>query len=145
MPSAPAPILAPAGYVPEHAVAFGSQDGPATAVDLANPLPVAFTLATALTSPLAGSTSASAIVGPFLPQLGRAIGLTLSGTWAGTAQVMRSVDSGVTSLPLTAGGLAWGGFNANVNEPVAEETVAGTSYYLAITITSGTVSYRIAQ
>jgi hypothetical protein len=145
MPSPTAPILAPAGYVPEHAVAFGSQGGPATPVDLANPLPVALTLATAVSAALSGSATTSASVGPFIPQLGRAIWITLAGTWTGSVQVMRSNDGGATLLPLTAGGAPWGGFTTNCNEPVAEETVAAATYYLAIAIASGTVSYRIAQ
>jgi hypothetical protein len=145
MPAPTAPILAPAGYVPEHAVAFGSQDGPATPVDLANPLPVALTLATAVSTALNGSTAISASVGPFVPQLGRAIWVTLADTWTGTVQLMRSSDGGTTLLPLTAGGVPWGGFTANCNESVAEETVASTTYYLAMAIASGTVSYRIAQ
>jgi hypothetical protein len=145
MPTPTAPILAPAGYVPEHAVAFGSQDGPATPVDLANPLPVALTLAMALSTALTGSSVTSGTAGPFVPQMGRAIWMTLTGVWSGTVQLMRSLDSGATMVPLTIGGLQWGAFTANCNEPVAEETVVGTTYYLAVAITSGTATYRIAQ
>lgn len=99
----------------------------------------------ATSTPLSGSSSTTQTVGPFTPQLGRPINLTLSGTWVGSVQLLRSIDGGTTKLPLTVGGSAWGSYSANANEPVWTETEAGATYYLAITRTSGTISYRIAQ
>lgn len=99
----------------------------------------------ASSTPLAGSTSATATVGPFTPQLGRDIWITLSGTWSGTAQVLRSIDGGTTKLPLTVGGQSWASYTANAQEPFGAENVSGATYYLAITITSGTINYRVSQ
>ena len=138
-------VNAPAGFVPEYAIAFGTQDGPAVAVDAANPLPTSATIVPALSAPLVGTAATTSTVGPFTPQLGRAIWLTLSGTWTGTAQLLRSTDGGTTKLPLTAGGQSWGSFTANCNEAVAEESVSGATYYLAVTLASGSLGYRVAQ
>lgn len=139
------PIQAPAGFVPVQALSFGGIGGTATAVDGDNPLPVATRLGAAGTAPLAGTAAASGTVGPFAPQLGRPVWLTLSGSWTGTVQLMRSEDGGATLLPLTLAGAPWGSFTANCNEPVAEETVAGATYHLALTLGSGSVTYRVAQ
>ncbi|WP_293882596.1 hypothetical protein [Sphingomonas sp.] len=140
-----APVLAPAGYVPEHAVAFGSQDGPAIPVDYANPLPTALTVVAATSVAITGTSAASTTVGPLFPQLGRAIWLTLGGTWTGTARLLRSIDGGTNRLPLTIGGQDWALFTGNCNEAVAEETVSGATYYLSLTIASGTVAYQVSQ
>ena len=94
---------------------------------------------------LAGTTNATGIVGPFAPDLARPIWLTLSGNWTGTVQLLRSTDAGVTKLPITVGGAAWASFAANCNEAVAEESVAGATYFLSITLTAGSVNYRVAQ
>lgn len=99
----------------------------------------------ATSAALAGTTSATATLGPFTPQLARSIWLTLSGAWTGSAQLLRSTDAGVTKLPLTIAGQPWGAFTANANEPVGEETCAGATYYLAVTLTTGTLTYRVAQ
>jgi hypothetical protein len=96
-------------------------------------------------TPLTGTAATTSTVGPFTPMLGRAIVLTLSGTWAGTAQLLRSTDAGTTKLPITIAGSAWGSYTANCNEPVTEETESGAVYYLSITLSSGTVTYRLAQ
>ena len=139
-------IQAPAGFVPEHALAFAAPDGTATAVGRDTPLPVAATLAAAGVAPLAGTAAASATVGPFVPQLGRPIWVSLSGTWSGSAQLLRSTDGGATRLPLSyADGAPKAVFGGNMNAPVAEETVAAASYYLAVTLTGGAVSYRVEQ
>lgn len=104
-------------------------------------------LGAATPTPLAGvdTTAGAQDFGPFTPQLGRAIWLTLSGTWSGTTQVLRSTDGGTTRLPLTIAGGAWGSFTANCNEPVTEESDAAATYYLRITLTSGSATYRMAQ
>ena len=95
MPSSSTPVQAPGGFVPEHAIAFGTDGGFSTAVDTAHPLPTFNTVVAALSAPLVGTIAASGGVGPFAPQLGRPVWLTLSGTWAGTVQVLRSIDGGV--------------------------------------------------
>lgn len=139
------PCAAPAAYIPYHALAFSGPSNLAVAVGADHPLPVTATFGTAASEPLGGTASSSAVVGPFEPELGRAIWLTLSGTWSGSVTVKRSTDGGTTKLPLTLGGFAWGSFSGNANEPVAEETVAGATYYLDITIASGTLAYEVAQ
>jgi hypothetical protein len=99
-------------------------------------------------TPLAGTSSTTEVVGPFVPQLGRPIWLTLdfaTGSFVGTVTVKRSIDGGSTKHGLTLGGAADGVYTAFVNEQVAEETEAGATYYLDIARTSGTLAYRMAQ
>jgi hypothetical protein len=139
-------IKAPAGYVSQHAIAFGAQDGTAISVDAANPLPTPAAVAASGVAPLAGSTAASGSFGPFVPALGRTLWVTLSGSWSGAVQLLRSTDGGTTRLPLTyPDGSPRASFAGNVNLAVGEETVAGASYYLAVTLTAGTLSYRVEQ
>ena len=144
MPTSP-PINAPAGFVPQQAVAFADQAGLAVPVDAAHPLPTTPSMSAASSAPLTGSVSASGVVGPFSPVLGRTIWVSLTGTWTGSVVVQRSIDGGATRQPLTVAGQSWASFTANANEPIGDETVAGATYYLAITINSGALSYRIAQ
>lgn len=99
----------------------------------------------ASSTPLAGSSSTTQVVGPFAPVLGRPINLTLSGTWSGTVVVQRSVNGGLTKQGLTVGGSPWASYTANCNEPVWTETEAGVTFYLVITRQSGTINFRVAQ
>ena len=138
-------IASPAGFVPTQAITYALTDGTAMVVDAAHPLPIAEAVGAASSTALTGSTAASGSFGPFVPQLGRAIRLTTAGTWSGTVQLLRSIDGGTTRLPLTAGGFAWGSYTANVNEAVAVETEAGATYHVGVTLTGGTLSYRVAQ
>lgn len=138
------PINDPAGFVPLQALAFGSDGAAAVPVDPANPLPVTMAGGPAAAA-LSGTAEATGIVGPFVPTLGLPVWLTLSGTWSGIVQVLRSVDGGATMLPLTAGGAEWASFAANAQEIVAVESAAAATYHLAITIASGSVGYRVAQ
>lgn len=138
------PVAIPAGYVTGVAVAFTGPDDHAVLVGRAQPLPVAATPTAATSTPLAGTATANAVVGPFVPQLGREVVLSLSGAWTGSVALKRSVNGGTTKLAATLGGaaLAWTGA---VNEPVWVETEAGTTLYLDVTIASGTLTYRVAQ
>jgi len=138
------PLKTPAGYVPQMAVAFANAGGDAEPVSAANPLPFTEQPFTAA-APLTGSTATSAVVGPFAPRSGRAIVLALSGTWTGTVKVLRSVDGGATKGGLTAGGTAWGVFTGNACEPVWDESEAAATLFLDITVTSGSVTYRMGQ
>lgn len=138
-------VITPANYVPVEALAFGSLGGAATPVGPENPLPVRDTMIATASTALAGTAGSSTVVGPFVPELGRPIHLTLSGTWAGNVTVKRSIDGGTTKLPLTVGGDPWGVFVANCNEPVWEEGEAGATFYLDFSRTSGTLTYRVAQ
>ncbi|WP_343611111.1 hypothetical protein [Novosphingobium sp.] len=108
----------------------------------------------ATSTPLAGSVADTAAhtFGPFKPQLVREIWATLVGTGAtGKAQLVRSTDGGVTMAGLTAGGDAWASWTftavtgAIVNEQVGTETDAKATYYLTVTLTAGSLTYRIAQ
>lgn len=140
-----AEVEIPAGFVPQYAVAFGAVDGPATAVNAANPLPVRAVPHHATAAVLAGNASASATMGPFVPDIGLPIRVSLSGNWTGTVDLLRSTDAGATKLPLTIGGERWGRFIANANEVVAEESEAGATYYLAVALQGGALTYRVAQ
>jgi len=140
-----AEVEVPAGFVPQYAVAFGAVDAPAVAVHADNPLPVRTVRQAGTTVPLVGTMASSGVAGPFVPELDRPIWVSLSGDWTGTAELLRSIDGGVTKLPLTAGGARWGRFTGNANEAVADESEAGAIYYLSVALQSGTLSYRVAQ
>lgn len=141
----PSPIQTPANYVPSHAAAFADVDGTALLVSASQPLPVTLAATATPSSPLAGSTTATGILGPFQPVLDRAVIVALTGTWAGTVKVTRSTDGGATRLPLTVAGTAWGQFSANCCEAVWEENESAARLYLDITLSSGTLGYRMAQ
>ena len=126
-------------------MAFADSGGGAVRVGADAPLPTTPVLTAAYAVPVAGTLSASAIVGPFMPQLGRTIWLTLAGSWTGTARLLRSTDGGATRLPLTIAGQSWASFTGNANEPVGEESVAGASYWLEAMLASGMLDYRVQQ
>ncbi len=115
------------------------------AVNVNNTMPMAVNLVNPITTALAGNASASAVVGPFAPVMGRAVILSLAGNWVGTVKLTRSTDGGVTKLPLTIAGGEWANFTGNCCEAVWEESDAMASLYLDITLVSGTVAYRLAQ
>ncbi len=139
----PIPIISPSGYAATRAVAFADADGNAVLASGSLPLPV--TLGSDPTVPLAGTTAVSGTFGPYLPALGREAMLTLTGTWAGTVRVLRSTDGGTTKLPLTIAGAAWAQFTANCCEPIWEETEAAARLWLEVTLSSGSLTYRLAQ
>jgi len=156
MPQRPS-IQQPSGYVTLNAVAFADTQGNATSVAVASPLPVASVTprdGAALSTPLTGSVSdvTAHLLGPFAPQIARDIWATLVGTGAsGTARLLRSTDGGGTTVGLTAGGDAWASWTFSgvtgpiVNEQVATETSASATYYLAVALTAGSITYRIEQ
>lgn len=109
----------------------------------------------ATSTPLTGTISDTSahVLGPFTPQLGRAIVATLNATVTatGSAQLLRSTDGGATQLAVTRNSSVANAWNftsvlgAIVNEAVWEESDATASLYLALTLSAGTVSYRLAQ
>lgn len=139
----PTPIQSPSGYAATRAMVFADVDGSALVVSAATPLPVA--AAAAATTPLADSAATSAVLGPYQPALDRDVVVALAGIWAGTVRVLRSTDGGVTKMPLTAGGGAWGQFTANCCEPVWSESESAARLYLDVALTSGSLAYRLAQ
>ena len=86
----------PARFVPLVALSFGSEGAPAVLVDGDHPLPTVALTQSASSTPLAGDATASGTFGPFVPDPGVPIWLSLSGSWTGIAQVLRSVDGGIT-------------------------------------------------
>lgn len=115
---------------------------------------IASPYAAATSTPLTGTiTDTSAhLVGPFSPQLARDIILQCVGTGAsGTVQLLRSINGGATQWAVTAGGSVWALFpfanasGAIVNERVWSESSAMASFYLAITLTAGSLSYTLHQ
>ncbi len=139
----PTPIQNPAGYAVTRAVAFADVDGSMLPVATSTPLPV--TLGNAATTALAGTASTTSVTGPYQPALGRPVMLMLTGTWTGSVKVTRSVDGGASRQPLTAAGNAWGQFTANACEAVWDESESAARLYLDIMLTSGSVTYRMAQ
>ena len=138
------PLRTPAGYVPQMAVAFANVGGDADLVSIANPMPTQEQPFVAA-EPLTGTLASSGQVGPFQPRPGRAIVLTLAGSWTGMVKLLRSVDGGATRLPITANGLAYGQFTTNACEPVWEESEAAATLYLDATLSTGSLSYRLGQ
>lgn len=141
----PTPIQNPTGYAVPRAIAFADVDGSMLQVSNAAPLPVYTSSGAAPTTPLAGTASASSVVGPYQPATGRSIILVLSGGWTGVVKVLRSVDGGATKQPLTVNGNPWGQFSANCCEAVWDESESAARFYLDIALTSGSVIYRVAQ
>lgn len=134
-----------AGFVPLLGVAFGEVGEPAVPVNGAHPLPVVAVRDAIVASPLSGTSSASAVVGPFVPDLTWPIWVQLSGSWTGTVQVLRSTDGGTTRLPLTVAGQSWATFIVNAQEAIGEESSVGAGYWLAITLNGGTLTYKVSQ
>lgn len=140
------PIIdAPGGFVPEVAITFGARAEPSRTVNRDTPLPVQTGFAPAASTALAGSASASAVLGPFTPDLGRPIWVTLAGDWTGSVTVQRSTDNGTTLRPLTVAGATWANFTGNVQEPIGDESVDGASWWLAFQRTAGTLTYEVRQ
>lgn len=140
----PIPVAAPATYAPLSAIGFADANSALALVSADRPLPVS-TATIPAPSPLAATTSVSATAGPFAPSSDRPVILALSGTWSGTITVLRSSDGGVTRHPLTAGGHPWGIFTTNCCEPVWQESASDAALYLDIALTSGSLTYRLAQ
>lgn len=139
------PVSVPSGYLTGQAIAYLAPNDHAVLVSTAAPLPVRLTPAAAVSTALIGQTSTSGAIGPFAPEPGRAIWLTLTGSWTGSVQLLRSTDGGATRLPLTAAGQPYASYTANANEAVIEDACAGVGYWLAVTLASGTLTYRLAQ
>jgi len=143
MPSPAPSISVPAGFAPAYAVGYSGADGQLALVSGAEPLPVA--TAGAAPAPLVGQATVSGIVGPFAATAGRVVLVTLEGEWDGAVRLLRSIDGGVTLIPLRVAGSAWGEFFASGCEQAWSETEDGVSFYLDITLVSGSVGYRVSQ
>jgi hypothetical protein len=92
------------------------------------------------------SSTTTVVSSSFSPELGRFIWITLSGTWVGAIKLERSTDNGTTWLGITdSAGLVKGSWTINVNAPIVEDTVYGVIYRLNITLSGGTVTYKIQQ
>ena len=100
----------------------------------------------ATSTPLSGSLGATGTSGAFAPELGRPIWVTLSGTWVGSVQLLRSTDGGATKLAITyPDGSARATWTGAVNAAVVEDACASATYYLQFTRTSGTLVYEVRQ
>ena len=139
------PIAPPAKYITPAAVGFADENGDLTLVTAATPLPVGGAAPFAIPAPLTGATALPLVAGPFAPAPGRPVHLQLGGSWTGEVRLQRSVDGGVTRADLTAGGLPWGRFTGNANEPVWHEGESGATLWLDLAPTSGTVTFRVSQ
>jgi hypothetical protein len=143
------PISYPARYAPGVALNFADDGGAAVQVSAAAPLPVTLAASSGGTTPpppaLSGTTATALTAGPFAPIAGKPLVLTLSGTWTGTVRLLRSVDGGASTLPLTLAGAAWASFSANACEPGWEESEAGAVFYLELAPATGAIAYRLAQ
>ena len=138
------PIQLPAGFAPAFALGYSDDAGNLVLASNAAPVPVAQGDRTRPPA-LSGSTSATTLAGPFAPVPGISVMLELGGNWTGMVQLQRSSDNGATLHDVTIGGSAWGRYSANACEPVWEESEPGAQLYLAITIGSGTLDYRVSQ
>jgi len=138
------PIQLPAGFAPAFALGYSDSSGNLVLASNGAPVPVAQG-DRRRPAALAGSTTSTTLAGPFLPVPGVSVMLELGGDWTGTVQLQRSSDGGTTLRDVTIGGSIWGRYGVNVCEPVWEESEPGVQLYLAITISSGTLDYRVSQ
>jgi len=107
---------------------------------------VAAPFGAATSTPVDGTATGTPAIMPSLtPDPGRPVHLRLWGVWTGTVAVLSSRDGGVTKLPLTLAGDAWGVFAGNANEDVETPWETGVTYYLQIAVTSGTLYYHFGQ
>lgn len=150
----PQPVRFPSGYATAVAIGTVDPEGNIALIDPANPLPVRFdgTIETGGSGssvtpapPLGGTLGASGLVGPYAAARGLPIIVELAGTWTGEVRLQRSTDGGATRHNLTVGGSAWAVFTGNALEPVWTESEANVAFYLAVTLSSGTLAYRISQ
>lgn len=139
-------VQAPAGFVPAVAMMMAVAGDMAKPVGADNPLPTRRLTAPASVAALTGEALASGTFGPFAPELGRPVTITLAGNWSGTVSLLRSIDDGATKLPLTfIDGSPKATWTANVNAPAHEEYVAAARLYLDFQRTGGTLLYRMEQ
>jgi len=139
------PISPPASYVTPSAVGFADSAGQLALVSAESPMPVTTAARTGAPPPLAGTADASTVAGPFAPLPDVPIHLHLSGAWTGTVELQRSVDGGATMSGLTAAGMPWARFSGNANEVVWQEGDRAATFYLAVTLASGAIDYRLSQ
>jgi hypothetical protein len=116
--------------------------------------PVNIEFNTATSSVVSGTVSNTTVnvEGPFAPNAGLPIMLTVVGTGAsGTVTLMSSSDGGTTRYPITVGGKAWGIYQFSgvtgviVNESPDTPLSTRITYYLKIQLTTGSVSFKIYQ
>ncbi len=147
-------INLPAGYAPAFAIGFSDAGGGLSVVNDGTPLPVSISSSSTLQvqadapaapSALQGQASFNLVAGPFTPSSANPIMLTLTGQWESSVQVERSVDGGASRQPLTVAGSPWGLFTSNACEAVWSEAEENAEFYLDIAVSSGTLSYRVAQ
>ncbi|MGH6785382.1 MAG: hypothetical protein ACREBO_01010 [Novosphingobium sp.] len=139
------PINLPANYAQAVAVGYADGAGNISLVGTGAPLPVSLDSIAPPPPPLVGTISQSGSIGPFAPVAGTPVTVQLSGTWSGSVQLARSSDNGASRWPVTAAGLEWARFTANACEQVWQESEAGVLLYLDVTLSSGTLVYRVAQ
>lgn len=106
---------------------------------------VILTVVAATSTPVTGTANATSTTSVFTPQLGRDIYITLTGTWVGTVQLERSTNGTNFNKVTIGGGQNWGRYTGNCDEVVETPTDAAATYRLSITLTSGSVGYRLAQ
>lgn len=140
----PNPVVYPSTYTPVFAVGFSDDTGNSLTVSQSKPLPIAPVVVNK-PAPLQGNASISGQVGPLALLPRQPVMLTLSGAWTGTVTMLRSTDGGTTRLALTALGQPYGQFTSNTCEPVWEEAEDAAALYLDIALTSGAITYRLAQ
>lgn len=146
--SAAYPISVPAGFAPAFALGYADTDDAFALVRQAAPLPVQVINGEPASPPppaLEGLATGTALAGPFTPTTDRPVHLALWGEWTGTVQLERAASPSSPHLPTTAAGGVWGRFSANACEQVWSESEDGAVLYLAITVTGGTLHYRVAQ
>jgi len=108
-------------------------------------LPLIFYTPQSTTVPLQNTVSVSGTSQVFFPQLGYKVYLTLSGTWIGTVSLQISRDGGSSWGSFTSGGEVIGFYSGNCDEAVTNVIDPLVRFRLVYSVTSGTLSYRLAQ
>ena len=142
--SKPIPVQTPGGFAPVFVSGMDDGTGNLALINESRPLPVS-AISPISAAPLTGQTSGDLVSAAFEPAPGKPVFCTLAGDWQGTVQLKRSTDGGATLHQTTVAGSEWGTFSSNACEAVWEESEDGAQLYLDCRITSGTLSYRLAQ
>jgi hypothetical protein len=104
-------------------------------------------------APVTGTFTATANGAVFTPIAGRPFNLTIYATGGtapasalnATVYLARSIDGGITYLPITAAGGGIFSFTALANETLFEAQTGVRYRLICSSYTSGTVNYRFAQ
>ncbi|WDF73474.1 hypothetical protein [Novosphingobium sp. KACC 22771] len=99
----------------------------------------------AASTPVSGSRTTSGATAAFTPEPGRDMLVQLTGDWAGSVQLERSLDEGVTWCATTLNNSAWALYTRNVSEAPVTPSSTSERFRLNATLVSGTLNFLMKQ